>query len=628
MMSREFIEALAWALIHFTWQGALIALAAVLACASLRSSRPQARYALLVLALAIMAAAPVVTTAYLLARPTAAPLTTSMAALPVGGAMAPAAPSLSIAPELPAPSGSGWLAALVASWSGITAFLSLRSLGGWLRVQRLAHRNVAPVARAVEQAAAVLCRRLGVRRAVRVVLSTAAEVPGVVGWLKPVVLLPLSVATALTPEQIEQVLAHELSHVRRHDYLVNLFQTAVENVLFYHPAVWWISGQVRVERENCCDDLAVATCGDATAYAKTLAQLETMRGTAPALLPAATGGALLSRVRRLLGHTPSRRAVPAWFGLVVPVVIVVLALVSVPAPKAETNSTPEPSSAPVALPTDTPVPPPAPARVVAPAPRARPATTPRPDGTAPMARPTRAETAPAPESAPVAPPAPEAVTPAPAPVARPATDPDAEAQPAPVARAEAAPTPPAARVSTSRPGSSGYLAGLSDAGYTDISVEDIITLRDHGVDPPYIKAMLGAGLGRLSVEQLVRLHDNGVRPEFTAAVVASGLASGLDVENVIRLFQNGVQPQIMRGVRALGFGPYATEDVIRLANNGVDVATFEALKAVSGTAAPAEHAIQFRQNGVTMRTVTEAERQGFKGLTFEQVLKLHRAGVI
>ena len=84
----------------------------------------------------------------------------------------------------------------------------------------------------------------------------------------------------------------------------------------------------------------------------------------------------------------------------------------------------------------------------------------------------------------------------------------------------------------------------------------------------------------------------------------------------------------MRGVRALGFGPYATEDVIRLANNGVDVATFEALKAVSGTAAPAEHAIQFRQNGVTMRTVTEAERQGFKGLTFEQVLKLHRAGVI
>src|SRR6185503_19002619 len=101
-----------------------------------------------------------------------------------------------------------------------------------------------------------------------------------------------------------------------HDYLVNLFQTAIENVLFYHPAVWWISGQVRAERENCCDDLAVATCGDATSYARTLAQLEAMRGTVPSLLPAASGGSLLARVRRLLGQDASRRTTTGWIGLV------------------------------------------------------------------------------------------------------------------------------------------------------------------------------------------------------------------------------------------------------------------------------------------------------------------------
>jgi len=120
----------------------------------------------------------------------------------------------------------------------------------------------------------------------------------------------------------------------------------------------------------------------------------------------------------------------------------------------------------------------------------------------------------------------------------------------------------------------------------------------------------------------------GVRPEFVSAIVASKLTDGLDVDNAIRLFENGVQPKIMSGIRALGFGPYAAEDVIRLAHNGVDVATFEALKAVAGTSAPVEHAIQFRQNGVGMSTVREAERQGFKNLTFEQFLKLHRAGVI
>jgi len=611
-MSREIVEALAWALIHFTWQGALVALAAAVACATLRTSRPQARYAVLVAALAVMAVTPAVTTLFLLADPAPTPLVATVVDSPV---VSSAPSTLASPPSLPEPAGSSWLAMLVASWSGIAAFLSLRSLGGWLRVQRLARRDVLPVARAIDERAAVLCERLGVTRAVKVVLSSVAEVPGVVGWLKPVVLLPISVATALTPEQIEQILAHELAHVRRHDYLVNLFQTAIENILFYHPAVWWISGQVRAERENCCDDLAVATCGDATAYARTLAQLETMRGTAPALLPAASGGSLLSRVRRILGQDSSGGTVPGWVGLVVPVAIVVLAFVTVPAPKADTE-TPEPAEAPAAPPPE-----PAPSPSPKPAPVARPATTPKPGHA-------------------YAPTALSATTPKPgqtayAPTALPATTPAAEATPAPVARPAieevVTPAPAPAPAPQARPASTksgGYLAGLSDAGYTDISVEDVIMLREHGVDPPYIKAMLAAGLGRLDVEQLVRLHDHGVRPEFVSAIVASKLTDGLDVDNAIRLFENGVQPKIMSGIRALGFGPYAAEDVIRLAHNGVDVATFEALKAVAGTSAPVEHAIQFRQNGVGMSTVREAERQGFKNLTFEQFLKLHRAGVI
>ena len=132
--------------------------------------------------------------------------------------------------------------------------------------------------------------------------------------MKPVVLLPASALAGLTPQQLEAILAHELAHIRRHDYLVNLLQTLVETLLFYHPAVWWLSRRIRIERENCCDDLAVSLCGDPCTYARALADLEALRGPARSLAMAANGGSLLQRVRRLLGAPTSRRTRPGLAG--------------------------------------------------------------------------------------------------------------------------------------------------------------------------------------------------------------------------------------------------------------------------------------------------------------------------
>src|SRR5213075_1678041 len=134
------------------------------------------------------------------------------------------------------------------------------------------------------------------RRAVKLVESAAVEVPAVISWLRPVVLLPASTLTGLAPKQIEMVLAHELAHIRRHDFLVNILQAVVETLMFYHPAVWWMSRRLRIERENCCDDLAVAVCGDALQYARALTRLEELRG-GPRIALAANGGSLLTRVR-------------------------------------------------------------------------------------------------------------------------------------------------------------------------------------------------------------------------------------------------------------------------------------------------------------------------------------------
>ena len=129
--------------------------------------------------------------------------------------------------------------------------------------------------------------------------------PIVLGHLKPVVVLPAAVLTGLSASQIEAILAHELAHVRRHDYLVNLAQTVVETLLFYHPAVWWVSRQVRDAREHCCDDLAVAVCDSRKTYVHALLgmeelRLEELRTPAGLLALGATDGPLLARARRLL----------------------------------------------------------------------------------------------------------------------------------------------------------------------------------------------------------------------------------------------------------------------------------------------------------------------------------------
>jgi bla regulator protein blaR1 len=142
----------------------------------------------------------------------------------------------------------------------------------------------------------------------------------VVGWLRPVLLLPPAAAMGLTPTQLEAVLAHELAHIKRHDYLVNVAQVVIETLFFYHPVVWWTSHQIRVEREACCDDVAVQACGNAADYARGLAALA--RRQLMPLAQAATGGPLVYRIRRLLGMAPRELAAGDVAGIIVMLVAV------------------------------------------------------------------------------------------------------------------------------------------------------------------------------------------------------------------------------------------------------------------------------------------------------------------
>jgi TonB family protein len=171
-----------------------------------------------------------------------------------------------------------------------------------------------------------LAAQLKIARAIPILESALVGLPVVIGWLRPVILVPAGVFASLTPSQVEAILAHELAHIRRGDYVVNAVQRVVEIVLFYHPAVWWVSACIRREREHCCDDLAVPLSSSPLAYAHALVALEERRGRAPALAMAATGGGLFARVRRIVDPSwPVESAFPK--GAVMTLVSSVLALV-------------------------------------------------------------------------------------------------------------------------------------------------------------------------------------------------------------------------------------------------------------------------------------------------------------
>ena len=192
-------------------------------------------------------------------------------------------------------------------WAGGFVFFALRFVTQWMAAQRLRTVGVVEVDERWNTVFCELRDQLGVSARVGMVGSSIVHSPMVVGWLRPLVIVPMGMLTGLRSEYVQAVLVHELEHIRRHDHLVNAVQVLIETVLFYHPAVWWISHQARLEREHCCDDAAVKWVGDPAVFARALADLETTRTNSRAVLAMNQGGSLMNRITRILGTTNDTR---------------------------------------------------------------------------------------------------------------------------------------------------------------------------------------------------------------------------------------------------------------------------------------------------------------------------------
>jgi TonB family protein len=197
-------------------------------------------------------------------------------------------------------------------WAVGVAFMTGRLLIEWRNVRLLTRLDVSPLTSAWEHRVRRLIGSLGVRTAVRALQSSRVHVPMVVGWLRPVILVPVSAMSGLTTWQLELILMHELAHVRRYDHLVNLLQVVIETLLFYHPVVRWVSRVMREEREHCCDDLVVSRSGDALAYARALTELAGVQTLSLQTSVASDGGQLLARIRRLVGVRRPPRVAAHW----------------------------------------------------------------------------------------------------------------------------------------------------------------------------------------------------------------------------------------------------------------------------------------------------------------------------
>jgi len=325
-----FVERLGWMLLHSLWEGAAVWLLLQVALLTLRKKSAQARYLAACFALAVMALLPWITfgSMDLSARLRSAP-TNSVPALVQSG-FASSASTATVSPDAASSPRVGSLESftlpasrrtivdallpwLVGAWGLGVAVFAFRLWISWRAVRRLARMPLSGLPAAWQRRLAELCRTAGVRSLIRAGETAAVVVPVVVGWLKPVILLPLGVLAQLPAEQVEAILLHELAHIRRHDFLINLLQSVVETLFFYHPAVRSISHRIREERERVCDDLSVVWCRNPVVYAEALTTFEEFRRQSLAL--AVTGeGDLLARVRRIILGVEAR---PATANLVV-----------------------------------------------------------------------------------------------------------------------------------------------------------------------------------------------------------------------------------------------------------------------------------------------------------------------
>jgi beta-lactamase regulating signal transducer with metallopeptidase domain len=608
-------EALGWTLVHFLWQGAAIALVYRVADIALARRSANARYVLALGALLGMLAVSVGTLVYEEAafyqpmaqhtaaagiHPVAMP-TTRPLHLDLGNtsAVAPLRQADRFVLDHLMPYLDGlWLAGVL--------LLSIRTLGGWWLIRRMRARlQQAPHTLLLRLD--VLRRQMNIPRFVDLRLSTRLTNPLTAGVFRPWILLPVTALTGLSTEQLEVVLAHELAHIRRADYMWNLLQTLVETLFFFQPAVWWVSRRVREERELCCDDIAIAACSDPTIYASALLRLEEERRTRLHLAMALDGhqsrAGLRARILRILGD---REATPRSFRPIsLAGVAIALVLFLCPLPKLFASFRAVPHVAASIVPTASRV-----TRTVV--------------YRATHTRLQVAETAPKPSAA----------------HAEPAAA-DNEAQ-----NATPGPQPQANSAHTD------YIDAMKAAGY-DVDLDQYVAMKVQGITPEYAAEMSKVFGEKLPADKLIALKVQDVSPDYVSKMRAAGYdadankfiamkvqditpeyaaemakatgESKLSVDKLIAMRVQDINPQYIAEMRAAGY----SADINQLIAARVQDLTPDYISKMraAGYEANANKLIAMKVQDITPEYADAMSKLGFGKPSVDQLIAMKVQGV-
>ncbi len=318
LLPAQVVEAFGWMILHSLWQGAVISVFLGLIMILTNKFSAKSRYFIAVAAFLFM---PVVSVFTFLKnyQPLIAVQSTRLSALTMHNA-----PAFQMKPDNEQPPAIGsvtesekglsmkeyrkyfsqHIPLIVTIWFLGMLVFALKFLGGLAYIQRLKHYRIHQVTEEWQKTFDKLCKTIHIQRAVKIVQSAMVKVPMVIGFFKPVVLIPVSTFTGIPSKQLEIIIMHELAHIIRRDYIINILQSLVEIIFFFHPAVWWMSKVIRTEREHCCDDIAIEKTGDSLNFAKALANIQEQFLLKESLAMSIHGGKnnLFKRIKRLISQ--------------------------------------------------------------------------------------------------------------------------------------------------------------------------------------------------------------------------------------------------------------------------------------------------------------------------------------
>jgi beta-lactamase regulating signal transducer with metallopeptidase domain len=583
------LQAIAWTLVHFCWQAAAIALLYRIAAHLTVRNSSQTRYGLALGALLIMLATALLTFAIEIAPASRASGISLAGSKMVDELQAAAAPDSSRSPVPVAgtpsvaryiPSYMFWIDAF---WLMGVCCLSFRNIGGWWLIRRLGKgANDVDHFVAARRRFDALVARFNIRRPVLLRITDAVGSPVTVGAIRSLVLLPLSAFSSLGPDELEAVIAHELAHVRRADFLWNLVQTLAETLFFFHPAVWWVSNRIRQERELCCDDLVLQICPNPVVYATALFHLEEQRSRRLHLAMALDGHqphqTLRMRIARILGE-PSAFSIRTERPLSLITAVVGIVVVALSAPQVIASLRPLHLKPAVAL-------------------RNQQSDSTRHHALAAM-------------------------------VSSEAGGPQAAAPKPPAATKQA---PPESNDSDQTGSSTqtksdhqSYIDRMEAAGYGD-DLDKLISMKIQNVTPEYARAMSQLGLGKPSADELIACKIQGVSPEVIAQLKQQGLEVNSFQDAIsFRLF--AVTPEFVSGMKAAGFPDLSSKQLVTLRVHGI---TPEYARSIlqQFPGATIDDIVQTRIFNINADFIASAKAHGFKDLSLKKMVQLRISGLL